>query len=274
MATLSERQCRSALVRSRIPGADYCINPYGGCGHGCVYCYAAFMKRFLRTAEPWGSFVQARTNIADRLAREIAGGRREGRVLLSSVTDPYQPAEQQYRLTRACLERLSRTRMPVSILTKSDGVLRDLDVLRGMADVEVGFSITTADDDLARLLEPGASPPSRRFHALSALAAAGIRTWVFISPVIPGIGDSDESLSAILARAERAGVGCVDYDPLNCYPSAIAALRSLIQCCRPGKLAELEAACADPQRFAHRIASRARILWPRYRFIPPDRAGA
>lgn len=274
MTALFERQCRSALVRSRISGADYCINPYGGCAHGCVYCYAAFMKRFLGTAEPWGSFVQARTNIADRLARELAGGKRQGRVLLSSVTDPYQPAEEQYRLTRDCLERLSRARMPVTILTKSDGIIRDLDVLQRMPDVEVGFSITTVDDDIARLLEPGASPPSRRFDALSLLAEAGIPTWVFISPVIPGIGDSVEALSAILSRAKRAGVGYVDYDPLNCYPTAVAALKALFRRHWPDRLPSLEAACADPDLYERQVAERARSLWPRHGFSPPQRAGA
>ncbi|MCR4400655.1 MAG: radical SAM protein, partial [Syntrophomonadaceae bacterium] len=101
-----EKECRSALVKSGIPGTEYCLNPYGGCAHACVYCYAAFMRRFLGTDLPWGSFVQVKVNFAQRLAAQLKRPK-QGTVLLSTVTDPYQPVERHYCLTRASLEALA-----------------------------------------------------------------------------------------------------------------------------------------------------------------------
>ena len=164
--------------------------------------------------------------------------------------------------------------MSVSILTKSDLVLRDLDILKDLPDIEVGFSITTTDDDIATLLEPGASPPSRRFHALSVLAGSGIRTWVFISPLIPGIADNEEVLSAILREASRAGALYVDYDPLNCYPSAVAGLRDLFSRRFPDLLPGLEEACSHPLQYEARLDTLARKVWLEYGFTPPRRCFA
>ncbi|MDD1719058.1 MAG: radical SAM protein [Methanoregulaceae archaeon] len=260
---ISEKPCRSALVRSGIPGIGYCINPYSGCGHGCIYCYASFMKRFLGTGEPWGSFVQVKTNVSDRLVKDLRKCRHD-RVMLSSVTDPYQPVEEVYRLTRSCLGILAGTDLPVSILTKSDLVLRDLDLLKKFSDIEVGFSITTADDRIAEILEPGATPPSRRFAAIAKLSAAGIRTWVFIAPVIPGLGDSEGALREILGNARSAGALDVEYDPLNCYPSARSNLTSIFKKNWPEFLPGLEEACRNPAAWRSGLGSKAARLWKEY----------
>jgi DNA repair photolyase len=260
---VSEKACRTALNRSGIPGVTYCINPFAGCGHGCLYCYASFMKRFLGVSDPWGSFVQVKTDIAGRLAADLRRCR-QGRVMLSSVTDPYQPVEEKYLSTRACLSLLAGTGLPVSILTKSDLVLRDLDLLEKFGDIEVGFSITTADDRIAEILEPGAPPPSRRFAAIERLNASGIRTWVFISPVIPGIGDTGDSLRAILCAARTSGARDVEYDPLNCYPSAVSNLKRVFERCWPGLLPLLVEACRDPVSWRSILAEKAARLWQEY----------
>src|SRR5271157_5842440 len=143
-----EIRIKSALVRSKIPGVDYVINPYLGCGHGCRYCYAVFMKKYARRfpGQPWGSFVEAKVNIAEVLRRELARKRQRGRALLSSVCDPYQPVEGKYRLTRQCLEALRDYGWGLDILTRSPLVTRDLDILAGASGVSVGFSIPTDDE--------------------------------------------------------------------------------------------------------------------------------
>src|SRR5512142_1989327 len=127
---------RSVLTRSRIPGVEYCVNPYVGCAHGCSYCYAAFMKRFTGHAEPWGAFLDAKVNAVALLRRQLRRAQ-PGRVMLSSVTDPYQAAEKVHRLTRGCLEALLDFRFPVTVLTRSPLVLRDLDLFNRFRDVSV-----------------------------------------------------------------------------------------------------------------------------------------
>ncbi|MDH7577885.1 MAG: radical SAM protein [Bacillota bacterium] len=262
---ISEKECRSALNRSGIPGVDYCLNPYTGCEHGCVYCYASFMKRFCGIEDKWGSFVQVKSNFPARLAVQLQRCR-PGRVMLSSVTDPYQPLERHYRLTRSCLGLLAEENFRVSILTKSDLVLQDLNLLKKIPDVEVGFTITTADRDIARFLEPGAPSPERRFAALARLADAGIRTWVFIAPVVPGLGDTEANLSAILEKARRAGAREVDYDPLNFYPTSVANLKSLFRKRWPRLFPFFQAACEDQAGYRAHLSSLARELWFLYGF--------
>ncbi len=263
LARVLQKECRTALNRCAIPGMDYCLNPYTGCTHACAYCYASFMKRFCGIGDRWGSFVQVKVNFADRLAGQLRRAR-PGRVTIASVTDPYQPVEQQYQLTRSCLSLLADSEMSVSILTKSDLVLRDLPLLKKIARVDVGLTITTTDQGAARFLEPGAPSPERRFRALSGLAEAGIDTWVFIAPVIPGIGDTEANLSSILKQAKQSGVREVDYDSLNLYPTAVSNLNHLFRMRWPGLLPDFQAACADPGTAHDRLRFLAENLWPAY----------
>jgi DNA repair photolyase len=265
LARILQKECRTALSRCAIPGMDYCLNPYTGCTHACVYCYASFMKRFCGIEDRWGSFVQVKINFADRLASQLRRAR-PGIVILSSVTDPYQPVEQQYQLTGSCLRLLADSGMSVSILTKSDLVLRDLPLLKQLPGVEVGFTITTADSEVARFLEPGAPGPERRFAALAALAEAGIDTWIFIAPVIPGIGDTEANLASILMKAVKAGVREVNYDSLNFYPTAVSNLNALFQKSWPKLRPVFRAACADPGAYQDRLRLLAENLWPAYGF--------
>jgi len=179
-------KAKSALVRSKIPGVDYVINPYLGCGHGCRYCYAVFMRKYSHHPHsPWGSFVEVKANIAEVLHSELRRKRRRGRALLSSVCDPYQPLEHRYQLTRRCLEALRDWGWGIDILTKSPLVIRDLDILTATPGVSVSFSIPTDDDGVRKVLEPNAPPIGARLSALKRLHEAGISTGVFIAPILP-----------------------------------------------------------------------------------------
>jgi DNA repair photolyase len=188
---------KSILSPSKI--YPWVINPYTGCQHGCSYCYARFMKRVTGHKEPWGGFVDVKINAPDLLRVEIQKKKRAG-VWLSGVCDPYQPLEKKYRLTRQCLEILAQQEWPVIIQTRSPLVLRDMDIIRNARDVEVGLSITTADDSIRKLFEPDAPPIPDRIQALEELHNAGIRTYAMIAPVLPGA----EGLAGLLK-------GKVDY---------------------------------------------------------------
>jgi DNA repair photolyase len=183
MMIVKEVCAKSILSPSKI--YPWVINPYTGCQHGCTYCYARFMKRVTGHREPWGEFVDVKINAPDLLRAEIKK-KKKGRVWLSGVCDPYQPPEAHYRLTRQCLEILTENTWPVIIQTRSPLVLRDLDILRDARDVEVGLSVTTADDTIRKLFEPDAPPIPDRIRALEELHHAGIRTYAMIAPVLPG----------------------------------------------------------------------------------------
>lgn len=175
---------KSVLTRSGIPGVDYCINPYVGCFHGCRYCYATFMKRFTGHTEAWGSFVDVKVNSPEVLQRQLQRKAR-GRVMISSVTDAYQPIEAKYKLTRKCLEVLLQYQFPVDILTKSPLVLRDLDLIKEFKDIEVGVTVTTNDEKIRKVFEPKAPSITARINTLKKLHNNGINTYAFIGPVLP-----------------------------------------------------------------------------------------
>lgn len=193
------KEIHSKTILSASKVYPYVINPYTGCQHNCSYCYARFMKRFTGHQEPWGQFVDVKVNAPDLLRLEI-NRKRQGRVWISGVCDPYQPLEAKYKLTRQCLEILAQNNWPVVVQTRSPLVVRDIDILRRGNGFEVGFSITTADDSIRKLFEPDAPPIRERVRALDELHRAGIRTYVMIAPILP----KAESLAEILA-------GKVDY---------------------------------------------------------------
>lgn len=195
-------QCRSFLTKSNLPKVDYCINPYVGCLHACVYCYSRFMRRFTGHSELWGHFLDIKMNAPEVLAKEMARGPRRGTVLLGSVTDAYQPSERKYRLTRAILEILLEYDFPVSILTKSSLVLRDLDLLKRFSDCEVGLTVTSTDDSVARNFEPHASMANERVEALEKLHQSGIATYAFVGPILPELSDLEAIFEAIQGKAD------------------------------------------------------------------------
>jgi DNA repair photolyase len=180
---VKEVYAKGILSTSKV--ADYTINPYVGCEHGCTYCYARFMKRFTRHKEKWGQFVDVKINAVSLLQNEIRK-RRVGKVWISGVCDPYQPLEEQYKLTRGCLGVLLTHDWPITIQTKSPLVLRDVDILKQFTDCEVGLSITTMHDGIRRLFEPDAPPINLRIETLARLHSAGIQTFAMIAPLLPG----------------------------------------------------------------------------------------
>jgi len=180
---INEIKVKSILSRSKI--YEWVINPYVGCQHACTYCYARFMKRFSGHKEPWGAFVDVKINAAELLRTEITK-RKRGKVWVSGVCDPYQPLEAKYALTRKCLEILAQNNWPVIIQTRSPLVLRDIDILKEMPDLEAGLSVTTSDDAVRKLFEPGAPPIEDRIKTLDKLRGAGIKTYAMVAPVLPG----------------------------------------------------------------------------------------
>ncbi len=229
---IREIQAKSILNRSRIPGIDYAVNPYLGCLHACVYCYARFMCRFTGHGEPWGTFCDVKTNAAERLAAEVLR-RPRGLVSLSTVTDPYQAPEARYRLTRRLLGILADAEFPVSILTKSDRVADDLDVLKRFPEgsLDVGFTVNTMDEAVRRHFEPGAPPVERRIGALERLHAEGIRTWVFVAPFLPVL--SERSVPDLFA-AIRHSADHVLVDALNLKCGNWPAVREALGRAAPG----------------------------------------
>jgi DNA repair photolyase len=191
---IKEIKAKTILSKSQI--FDYALNAYVGCQHRCLYCYAKFMKRFTGHREPWGAFVDVKINAPELLARELK--KKKGRVWISGVCDSYQSVEGKYLLTRRCLEILVEQGWPVTIQTKSPLVLRDIDILKGAADAEVGFTITTSDEKVRRIFEPGAPPIAKRIEALRILHAEGIRTFVMIAPLLPHAEGLVDMLSGIV----------------------------------------------------------------------------
>ena len=190
---IREIQTKNPLTKSDLPVSDYSLNPYLGCEHGCKYCYACFMKRFTGHEEPWGKFLDVKYWKPLAHPERYAGKE----VFLGSVTDPYQPAEEKYRRTRAVLEELRGSGVKLSIATKSDLVLRDLDLIQSFPEARVSWSINTLDerfkDDMDKAVSIG-----RRLAAMKAFHDAGVRTTCFISPIFPGITD----VPAIIQRAK------------------------------------------------------------------------
>jgi len=210
---IREIQCKSILNRSRIESIDYTINPYTGCLHGCVYCYARFMTRYTNHSMPWGCFCDVKLNAPDILQKQIVKAKK-GLVSLSTVTDPYQALEKKYAITRRILHILSDHQFPVSVLTKSGLVVRDIDLLKRFdrEDCEVGFSMATLDENIRRHFEPHAPPVSERIQALRRLHEEGIHTWVFLAPVLPYL--TKQSLAELLNEIKES-VDSLLVDTLN-----------------------------------------------------------
>jgi len=207
--TVREIEAKSILNASKI--YDYCVNPYTGCQVNCAYCYAAlFMRRYSGHSEPWGEFVDAKVNAPALLAKQIVKAKR-GTIWFASVCDPYQPLEERYMLTRRSLEVLVGRDFPVVIQTKSARVRRDLDVIRRIPDVEVGFSIASEDETIIRTFERTSSPVAERIEVLREFRAAGIPTFAFAGPLLPG---NPERLAGLLAGAvDRVLIDRMNYIP-------------------------------------------------------------
>jgi DNA repair photolyase len=199
------------------------INPYRGCYHGCVFCYARRTHAFLEDdgVERWGSRVYVKVNAPAVLRSELSKRSwKHETVAIGTVTDPYQPLEGRYRLTRGILEALRDHDTPASVITRSPLIVRDLDVLKQLArtaGVTVAVSIATMDAAIARDLEPTVAPPEKRLIAVRALAEAGIRVNVALAPVLPNITDTTENIEAVVRAAKGAGASSVWHNTLHLH---------------------------------------------------------
>jgi DNA repair photolyase len=218
-----EIPCRTALNRVRGMPFAWSLNPYRGCTHNCHYCYAVATHAYYGlAAKDFGSTIFVKTNLVEVLRGELA--RRSWaneKVAIGTATDPYQPCEGRYRLTRGALEALRERTNPFSIVTKSTLVLRDLDVLVDLSrqtDVTVHFTITTLDPATWRSVEPGTPPPWKRLQVMRRLVEAGVSCGVFLAPILPGITDSAESIEAVVESARKHGASHVWASPLRLAP--------------------------------------------------------
>ena len=210
-AEYREEPCRSALNRVQGMGFGWSLNPYMGCVHRCTFCYVrAFEQRADRPSDDrYGASIRVKTNVAEVLRRELArpSWLREV-VAIGAATDPYQPAEGRYKLTRACLEVLGDAANPLQIITRGPMIVRDIDVLAraaSRAEVGVTFSVPTLDREIWRRTEPGTAPPQQRLRALKRLVAAGIKASVGMAPILPGLSDKPELLADVVRAAREAG---------------------------------------------------------------------
>jgi DNA repair photolyase len=190
---------------------SWSLNPYMGCVHQCTFCYVrAFERRADRPSDHrYGQSIRVKVNVVEVLRRELARPSWQGEgVAIGAATDPYQPAEGRYRLTRGCLAALAEAANPFSVITRGPLVVRDVDVLQEAArraDVSVTFSVPTLDREIWRRTEPGTAPPRQRLRALKALVDAGIRAGVGMAPILPGISDRPEQLAEVVRAAREAG---------------------------------------------------------------------
>ncbi|MCW2924850.1 MAG: radical protein [Thermoleophilia bacterium] len=223
-ARYTEHAARSALYHSAAPPqSGWTLNPYTGCSHRCTFCYVrAFEVRAGRPSDGrYGQDVRVKVGLVEQLRRELARGKGEGGVTIGTATDPYQPAEGRYRLTRECIRALGEARVPISIITRGPLVVRDLDVLAEAAArtrVLVNVSIPTVDEALWRATEPGTAPPRSRLRAVRMLADAGIETNVALAPLLPDVSDTAESVRAVSEAVRAAGASGIWICTLSLRP--------------------------------------------------------
>lgn len=210
---VKEIQCKTALSPSSLPGLTYSLNPYRGCQHHCAYCYAPNVLRI--NQEKWDKTIEVKTNIPVILAKELKI-KKNGVVGISTVTDPYQPLEKKYHLTRFCLEQLLKVDFPIHIQTKSNLVTRDIDLISRFSDSQVMMSIATIHDEQRKLLEPYSSSIQERLHALQSYTAAGVKTSVFFGPVYPTT--VLEEIPSILDTFRESGATEIWLDSLRLKP--------------------------------------------------------
>lgn len=237
---INEKEVKTVLQKSNLPDADYCINPYVGCLHSCVYCYARFMKRFTgHSNENWGEFLDVKINAPDLLQSELRRKKIEKLVFLGSVTDIYQPMEKKYKITGEILKILKAHDVPIAFQTKSDLVLRDLDILREFSTCDVGFTIITTDELIKSQFEPYSSPIGKRIEALRILHSEGIGTYVFIGPILPRLTDLEDIIEKVEdfvdgVMAETLNIRCGNWRDIekvlqHDFPDLLPGYKELIK---------------------------------------------
>lgn len=226
MLKIAEIKVKSIITKSGLD-VDYVINPYVGCLHGCIYCYARFMKRFTNHHEPWGKFLDVKINAAELIPKNTKKYKNKS-IMISSVTDPYQPAEIRYKLMRGILKNLIPLKPDLSILTKSDLIVRDIGLLKQFKKCIVGVSLSILDDKIRKEVEPLASSVERRINAIKELKKAGIKTYIFLSPIFPFLTD----WKGIIERTKDF-VNEFWFENLNLYPSLRDNISRWLKNCHP-----------------------------------------
>src|SRR5437867_11637762 len=279
-----EIDAKSALNRVQGMPFDWSLNPYVGCAHACSFCFArAYHARF-RERDVGAGFdrnIEIRANFVERFWSEVRR-RPEGSLAIGTATDPYQPIEGKYRLTRRCLEALVEYPMPTSIVTKGPLVVRDIDVLKKLderTDLTVYFSVPCVDEEIVRKTDPGTARPRQRLRALRMLREAGIDAAVLCMPVLPGITDSEESLDAAARAASEAGATGFRHRPLKidveireCFSEFLATEFPALL---PRYAALYGGGTPPPKDYERRLEERVRRVRARYEFRErPPRASS
>lgn len=249
-------EAKSILIKSGLPGADYVINPYNGCLFGCMYCYAAQIARWKHPDEVWGSYMDIKINAPELLKTELEKTEKKlktknfGSIFFSSVTDPYVGIETKYQLTRKCLEVLTNFGYAgsISIQTKSPLITHDLDILKKLKQITVGFTVTTLDDKISRFLETKAPLVSSRINALKKLHEAGIPTYAFIGPILPHFSNNETKINELLDKLEEVGVKEIWFEHINLSPSIKARLFAFLKKESPELLPEFKNANTQEYR--------------------------
>jgi len=240
-----EIQAKSIITKSNLPESEFVVNPYVGCTHGCIYCFARFMKRFTNHPEAWGDFVDVKINAAE-LIPDAGNKYKDKSILISSVTDPYQPLENRYKLMPGILQKLLHINPRLGILTKSDLIVRDIDLLKKFRDCAVGFTITSLNDDVGSQIEPGACRIQKRIDALRLLKNNGVKTYVFIGPIIPFITNWKE-----IVVETKSLVDDFMFDKLNISGIILPLIKKWIQGKHPSLIEKYE-----------KIYSGTNTIWP------------
>ncbi len=285
---ISEVAAKSALNRVRGMGFRWSLNPYQGCAHQCVFCYArgTHAYRELDGVREWGSALTVKVNFAQVLRAELARPSWHGEeVAIGTATDPYQALEGRYRLMRGVLAALRDARTPFHVITRSPLIVRDLDLLAECArraDVGVAISIATLDEKIAREIEPTVAPPRQRLRAVRALADAGVRVGVAVAPVLPDLTDDPDALAAVVRAAAEAGASHVWHSALNLGAVARESYFAFLRARRPELVARHERLFARG-RYAERAyvdlvdarvrAARAATAFTAPPVLEPDPSG-
>jgi len=256
---INEIKSKSIFTKSGLPGSDWVVNPYNGCLFSCMYCYAAQIARWKHPDEEWGSYLDVKINAPKILKQELSRLEKKlktknfGSVFFSSVTDPYVGLEAKYHLTRQCLTVLADFgyESSISVQTKSPLITQDIDVLRRLKNVSVGFTVTTLEDKVARFLEVMAPPVSQRLDALKNLHKAGIPTYAFVGPLLPHFMNNPQTINKLLDRLQAVGVKEVWFEHINLSSKIKARLFQYLKKQAPELIADFDK--ADTQEYRDKL---------------------
>lgn len=219
MVQIHEITAKNIVTNSNLPHVDFVINPYTGCAFACAYCYASFMGRFVdEPLKNWGKYVYVKTNAVELLDQKLSKMRNKNKsIMLASVTDAWQYIDKKYEITRGLLQTLVKHNYPGKIvcLTKSDLILRDLDLIKQLHNVEVGFTITSTQNEVSKSLEVFAPNVEKRLATLKQFHEAGVKTYVFIGPVFPYFMNNYDELDDLFKQIKQAGNNDIYIDMLN-----------------------------------------------------------